>query len=334
MIILYQNNSQFIQLTGLQDQTGAFINNATLTGTLFDPFGNQVPGAVGLTGVYQVGSNGNYQFQISGASFDPPIGSGYSFVISGTVSGSQYQTTIQCLVQARGTPPPSAPQEQNLSPSPLDLTTLQNVKDWLHLNSVNDDQMIQACITAFSIYVLWRTGTGDQNGDLQQSPFTQVCSFSEWYDGAGTTRLYLRNRPIASVTLVTIDGVTIPRSTGPTVLGWVVDGRAKSIALRTGSGSAPSLPFTAWQSGPYRAFNRLAFNVGIQNVNVQYSAGYAQVPFDLELAAKRIVAKAYKMKDWIGEENRAMGLNAGSQRFNWEMSKDDEYILANYSRTV
>lgn len=232
----------------------------------------------------------------------------------------------------------AAQEEQDgISPSPIDLTTLQNVKDWLKLQppTSNDDDLIQACITAVSSYILWRTGQGDQSGDLSQSPFAAVCNFNDTYDGSGTLRQFLHNRPIVNVSAVTIDGVAVPASSGPMVAGFVVDGTRKSISLRPGIGSA-GFGWTAWQAGTYRATGRWPrFNEGIQNVNIQYSAGYAQTPFDLELAAKRIVALNYQRRDWIGEMSRSMGLGAGTVRLTtWELDPQDERILDYYTRTL
>lgn len=229
------------------------------------------------------------------------------------------------------------PQQQNLQPSPVDLTTLQNVKDWLKLSVTTDDQILQACITAASLYILQKTGTGDQNGDLQQSPLASVCYFSEWYDGSGTTRLFLRNRPIVSIVGITINGFAVPLSTGFAVAGYVVDGSAKSISLRQGLlGWGGSWGLTAWQAGSYRSFGRgPRFWQGNQNINVQYNAGFNTTPFDLELAVKRIVAMNYKRRDWVGELSRSMGLGAGSMRFSsWIMDPQDEDIILAYTRTL
>lgn len=230
----------------------------------------------------------------------------------------------------------AAPEEQTgLNASPIDLTTLQNVKDWVRLTSANDDELIQSCITAVSAYILWRTGQGDQSGDLSQSPLAQVCNFTDIYDGSGTYRLFLHNRPIVNVSAVVVDGFSVPASSGSAVAGFVIDGTRKSIALRPGLGSS-NFGWTNWQAGPYRAYTRWPrFTEGIQNVSVQYSAGYAQTPFDLELAAKRIVALNYKRRDWTGELSRSMGIGAGSVRLSaTEIDPQDEGIILAYTRTL
>src|SRR5579863_8891565 len=99
----------------------------------------------------------------------------------------------------------AAPPEQSLSPSALDLTTVQNVKDFLDVTANQDDQIIQGLITSCGAYWLWRTGLGAQNNVNTQSPLNSQVSFNEWYDGNGSLRMYLRNRPIVSVSLLQIN---------------------------------------------------------------------------------------------------------------------------------
>jgi hypothetical protein len=81
--------------------------------------------------------------------------------------------------------------------SPLDLTTLANLKGsstyngWIASQGLStttiDDSVLQSCITAWGYEFLTRTGLGDQNGDFQQSPFNQVCSFNETGSVGGIT---------------------------------------------------------------------------------------------------------------------------------------------------
>lgn len=105
-LILYPANSQFIQLNGLQDQSTpgspTYVNNATLTATLFDGNGVAVPGATGIAGTYVATSNGNYQFQISGAAFNPPADFGATLVVSGTYNTSvAFSCSIPVFIEVR-----------------------------------------------------------------------------------------------------------------------------------------------------------------------------------------------------------------------------------------
>lgn len=60
---LYVGNDMLLTVSGLKAQTtGNWINNATVTCTLLDAAGDQIPGATWpLTLSYVAGTNGNYR---------------------------------------------------------------------------------------------------------------------------------------------------------------------------------------------------------------------------------------------------------------------------------
>jgi hypothetical protein len=216
--------------------------------------------------------------------------------------------------------------------NPIDLTTLTAVKKWATVAAAGDDQEIQDCITAFSSWVLTRTGRGPQDGSIPSaSPFVTPVSYTENYDGNGSDKMFLRNSPIQSVTTLTINGVVIPLSAAWNQTGYVITGDKKAIALRNGNGggNAPSFTtttFGGWMLGRY-------FIRGIQNVNVVYSAGYAGVPFDLEMCARKVVALNYKRTGWLGQKSQSMAHGAGTISFgDWEMDKDCERTICSYER--
>lgn len=74
---LFPGNDQIVELDGLQNQTTlAFINNATVTATLYDVFHTAVTNATNIAFVYLLASNGVYRGQIP-AAFAAPYGAGY-----------------------------------------------------------------------------------------------------------------------------------------------------------------------------------------------------------------------------------------------------------------
>jgi hypothetical protein len=88
----------------------------------------------------------------------------------------------------------------NILPSPMDLASLSAVKSWLNITGTAQDQNLQACLTAASIYFLRATGRGPRNWqNVTQSPFNQSVPYSEVYDGISGVKLFLRNFPINSV---------------------------------------------------------------------------------------------------------------------------------------
>lgn len=196
------------------------------------------------------------------------------------------------------------------------------------------DMVISRVITAASSYILWRTGHTQQDGSIPtQSLFVQPVSFNETYDGYGNDRLFLRNSPIASVTLLTINGVTVNASTGWGSAGYVIDDSRKALAFQGASGYGfrftrgyASYPY-AFRSGYY------CFAQGTQNINVQYSAGYQQTPYDLKDACIQLVAYNYRRRDWYGQKQVTQPQNEGVVQYEpWVVPPNVDQIIMNYTR--
>jgi len=125
-----------------------------------------------------------------------------------------------------------------------DLTTLDNVKAWLNSGSAQaqpgaDDKLLARLITAASGWVPTY---------LSRSIVPQ--QYSDTYNGSGTTRQYLRNRPVVTVTSLLVDGVAIQPSTPPPLgNGYLFD---------------DSMVYLVWGNFPMFA----------QNVQVTYIAGF------------------------------------------------------------
>lgn len=221
-----------------------------------------------------------------------------------------------------------------LPANPIDLTLLASVKSWAGVNGSSSDQSIQDAITSFSNFVLTYTSRGAQGGGFPTaSPLCEVMTFSETYDGNDSDTLFVRNNPITGVTSLTINNNVINQSTAWGVTGWVIDGNGKCIKIRGGGGgSGPSFNTTyygAW-TGCGQFFVR-----GIQNVSITYSAGFAQVPFDLEMCARKVVALNYKRSQWIGQRSRDLAQGAGTITYaDWEMDKDCWRTLNSYKRVA
>ena len=322
----------------LTDSQGNPINTANVTANLYsgrlpanpqDVPGTLVPPIVNIALVYNGGGAGQYSATIPATLNPLPNGVGYTLVIDATVGSTPvYHFEQPAAVETAG--------------SVLDLTTLDQVKAYLPGLTPGvataDDALIQSLITSWGYEFLSRTGQGDQSGDYQQSPFTAVGTFNETYDGKGTYRLFVKNRPIVNVTSVIINGVSIMQSGAVGVGGYVVDGTGKSIALRQGVIGWGSPSPTSWnyQSGPFAALGvGLKFWVGIQNVNVQYSAGYAFTPSDITLCANLVVTQNYKRRNWIDEASRAMAAGGGTVRYrDWDIPPEAERVVERYSRTL
>ena len=87
MDILYPANKNVLNVTGLKDETGGFVNNAVITASLLDPTGAHVPGLDAIPLTYIAQSNGNYQGIVAASAFSPAPGTGYILQLVITVGG-------------------------------------------------------------------------------------------------------------------------------------------------------------------------------------------------------------------------------------------------------
>lgn len=145
--------------------------------------------------------------------------------------------------------------------------------------------------------------------------------------------MQLRNWPITAVASVNVGGNVVPPSTSVAVSGWVIDGDKKFVSIR--GGSSPNV--ATFQN--YRYQGGLGgqigpgFAQGIQNVEVEYTAGFNGVPADLEMAARKVVALNYVRRGWIGQKSQAMAQGGGTVTFGqWEMDSDAERAIQYYRR--
>jgi hypothetical protein len=230
----------------------------------------------------------------------------------------------------------------------LDLTTVGNLQYWLATGVISNASGIQAnmsayemanleaCITAAGGFWLWRCGLASADGTYPAvSPFVAPQSYNEWYDGPGGQRLFLRHAPIQSVSLVQVSGVTVPQSTTYGIPGWVIDESAVSLAIREGGGGqSPSFTTTYFAAG---VVTGLYFAKGLQNVNIQYTAGFNGVPADVELACRQMVATNYKRRQWIDMKSLAMGPAAGGGQTtyrDWAVEPQVALVMNAYSRVA
>jgi hypothetical protein len=223
-----------------------------------------------------------------------------------------------------------------LEPSPIDLTTVGAVLAWLQTSanpgSPSDNANIQACLTAWSLAFLNRTGMNPNGGgDMPDaSPILEPVEMNEVYDGSGGLRQYVRIPPIQSCSLVQIDLYQVPQSAGLGFFGWVIDTSQKAIALRGGQ---------AGNGSPLRVgfYTRLGcspvFSDGIQNVQITYMGGYLAEPADVAQCAIEVVAQNYKRKNWIDQKSQAMAGGAGTTSYrDWELTPANRATLMHYTR--
>lgn len=89
-ILVVRLNDLYVTVSGLQDGvTSVYYNDtASVVATLYDQFGNPVPGFSGVQMAYVAETNGNYRGLID-QTFDPPLGGGYRLEVTALVPGGQ-----------------------------------------------------------------------------------------------------------------------------------------------------------------------------------------------------------------------------------------------------
>ena len=155
-----------------------------------------------------------------------------------------------------------------------DLCLIADVKAWLGITAVTDDALITRLITAVSNF--FRTTTGR---------IFDVEAYTETRSGNGQRTLYLRQYPIQSITVLVVNGVTIPAVAG----NAFTLGRVGYI-----------------YSGDHITLLGYEFTRGMDNILISYSAGYPTIPYDLAQAAIELVCFKYKEKERIGHESKSL----------------------------
>jgi Phage gp6-like head-tail connector protein len=175
------------------------------------------------------------------------------------------------------------------------LTTLADVKAWLQTGQsafpATDDALLTRLITAAS--------------QLIQTWLNRQIALQDWIetrDGAGTAlgacdmRYQFGAFPVRAVSLVTVDGLTIPPiPTSP----QAPPGRTvvSTFATQAGYLFTPTQLVIRGYVVPRKA----------GCVTLQYTAGYAVTPPDLAQACVELVALRYRERTRIGEVSKSMG---------------------------
>lgn len=173
------------------------------------------------------------------------------------------------------------------------LASVADFKTYLNVTNTTDDALISKLLTQAS--VRFESLCGRRFG---------VRSYDEFYDGDGTRTLPLRQHPVIGVSSVHLDddASPIPAATGTTDPGWrLVD---DVVIINGVSGPVFPSPFFLDKSTYY-------FRKGRRNVRVVYSAGYSEIPDDIQAAVIELAALKYKERLRLGLGSESMaGMNA------------------------
>ena len=153
-----------------------------------------------------------------------------------------------------------------------DFTTVGLAKRFLRLqpNVTADDGLLQELVNGVSAeFVTY------MNRDIVSQSYMDV------FDGKGTRVIMLRQYPVTAVT-----SVTLGPPNQPVTLIENIDYLWTATAIKRMYGIFPS---------------------GVGNVRVAYTAGFAAVPSDLQMAAAKGAAYRYQQLTHLGQNNKLMG---------------------------
>lgn len=177
------------------------------------------------------------------------------------------------------------------------LTTLAKVKEFMGLAINTHDDLLTRMIDAASAFVENWLG-------FQVLQHTVV----ERRDGTGKNELILGEHPIISVTKVSICDREIPESPDYQQYGY------------------RSADWWIILQGDY-------FPRGRRNITIEYEAGYATVPADIEQAVIDLVTLRYKEKDRLGIQSKTLATETISY-FMGDLTPSAKSALYQYKKVV
>lgn len=163
------------------------------------------------------------------------------------------------------------------------LCALADVKTYLGITNTNQDAVITSLITNASAMI-----------ESYCNRVFASANYAETRNGTGGYRMYAANAPITAVSAVTVDGISIPAAPAPSGnglgYGFVFD--SDLIYIR------PGVPYSGQPT---------AFNKGIQNVTLAYTAGFTTIPSDVNQACVELVADKLAKQSRIDKKSETLG---------------------------
>lgn len=179
-----------------------------------------------------------------------------------------------------------------------DLTTTAKAKAWGRIPGSSGDALLAVLVTSCSAWI-----------ESVTSRSFSSQSTSEIRDGTGGQELVLANRPVISMTSLTVNAVAIPAQPADGQRGYFLVGDLLCLYGAT-------------------------FTRGRKNVRVTYTGGYATVPTDIEQACNELVISAYNR----GSRGPDMeSRSAGGQSHSWtleDMPDSVRKVIARYQTVV
>jgi len=179
------------------------------------------------------------------------------------------------------------------------LITIHDLKPFIGVAESDDDydDLLYQAIDAASWYL---------NSETHRK--LKARALTEYYDGRGTDKLILDQRPINTITSIYSDP---DRSFGTATL---VD----------------SDDYQIYGDEGYIIFTDTAVDVGHRVLKVTYNAGFSTIPYDLKQACIEIAAKTYHMYRNNRVGMKSVTSDAGTQSYDQEDSPFVKKIIQKY----
>lgn len=152
----------------------------------------------------------------------------------------------------------------------MDLTTVENVRGFLSLTTTADDPLLETLIKAASAFI-----------ERYISRAIDVVSYADIFSGNGRDSRMLRFSNVQRIVAVTIDDQPIQKAEKITDRGFMLDDDQAIL------------------------FNAI-FPRGVRNCRIDYTAGWAEAPADIQLACNELVAYRYRNRERIGLISKVM----------------------------
>lgn len=178
-----------------------------------------------------------------------------------------------------------------------DLTTYDSVKAFLGLSQDNDKGLLERMIQAASSFIQTILSR-----DVTKQDYT------EKYNGNGHTKLTLSSSPITAISSLSVDGIAVPLSSDGKQAGYMFSETMLYLIGHT-------------------------FTKGFQNVSVSYTAGYENVPYDIEQACIDLVALKYKERDRIGIQSKTLATESITYRI-WDLNRETFQMLKQHQKVT
>lgn len=188
-----------------------------------------------------------------------------------------------------------------MSTNAKDLTTVDDVLAYLK-DVTNPTQpvqdLLQRLVTSASFFIQTHL-----NRDFKSQ------SYTERRNGTGGVLMLFSNYPVTAVSSVVIDGMDIP----------------------VGNAAQPGYAFsetTLYLTGGYR------FTRNIQNVQIEYTAGYAEIPSDVAQICIDLVCRKWKERDRIGINSKTLGQGETIVFAKTDLTDEFKSLLRQYQKVV